>query len=234
MSTSDRSELSSLTNTEIKSLNERLQEIDKRFDVAMVQGLLTASIVGPDISIARIAVLSSLAQLFLSTSLGETRDIESIEKAEKTFSLILCLENRIVADLRQGTYKLLRIDGGGPNDDQRERVASWCRGFLDGMSMLPEYWTRFAEDEENSKMLLPLIHFSVSEVDPEAPIEEVFTPAQMVFYLEGLPAFCLTYWHSKAATNAPQEGNQEAAPKSMDDNKRETSVPRSMPRQIWG
>jgi hypothetical protein len=63
-----------LSTAEIQSLNDTLEGTSKRqLNVSLIQGLLTACIVGPELATSRIILLSHLAQVILSGLLAEEK-----------------------------------------------------------------------------------------------------------------------------------------------------------------
>jgi uncharacterized protein len=149
-----------LSEAEIEQLAERLAANTNpgALSLEAVDGLFCALIAAPRL----IGPTDYLPAVF-----GGEPDFRDLADAQDTMGLLLRYWNAIAHDFEHGTFHLIHLARLGEPDHDGVQGRAWARGYMCGIRLAREGWSRILRDEREE--LLRYVPLVAGEVDPDWP-----------------------------------------------------------------
>ena len=154
-----------LTAAQFDQLEEFLDSVDVAMDLEELDGFFCALIAGPDV----VMPSEYLPHVFG----GEMPEFESAVQAGGIVGLLMQHWNHIAATLLRDEFyfPVLFEDDAG-----KCQANDWAHGYMLGVQLRRDSWSRLIEDEENGGLMVPImaLHFEHDE-DPDfrpSPIDD--------------------------------------------------------------
>lgn len=119
-------------------------------DLSMLQGYLTAVLVGPDIDDSQRWLAPIWGEGPLAAHFGAKAE------AERVIELVIMLYNEIEAQLQSAPEEfepILYLD----EETEQQIARPWCMGFMYGAALNEAAWQPMLDDEEYGAALLPIV-----------------------------------------------------------------------------
>jgi len=200
-----------LKDSEIEKLGNLLLNLNdgNAMTIEELDGFFCALFCGPDL------VLPSEYLYYVFRGSNEPK-FESRKEADRFFSLTVRLWNMIARALGSGEpYKVCIFD---EDLDGVPSVTRWAVGFLNGMALRPESWSRLAKDKKYRDLLVPVLAFAGNDgpIPGTVPVQvpdEILEP--MLFNLMGsLPRIFAYFRTAKPARKTKKKAARKRRPSS--------------------
>ncbi len=154
--------------------------------------------------------------VILGGNLGEGM-LGDLAGVQELMALLMRFWNAIAHDFEHETFHVAH--GGEPGEDGVPGRA-WARGYMHGIRLAPQGWSRILHDER--ERLLHLIPIVAGDVDPAWPTEPLTEEQSNAMWTDMLAGAARAYRYFKedrlayaqaAAQRAPQQPYERADPK---------------------
>ena len=130
-------------------------------------GLMTSVVIGP-----KLILPSRWMPVMFRTSEQEQVNYINSRHASKIHELIMDMYDDIAWEFSEydGAYfqPLLALEGTDMREALFRSLVDWCSGFIEGVIMEIEAWSRLTEDDDNSWLMETLLMFGTKEGRKEA------------------------------------------------------------------
>lgn len=181
---------------------------DEAMDVAMVDGFLTALVIGPEVV---------LPSRWLPEVWGKDEMVwESEAQANRYISLLMRHMNAIVNLMQEApeSFEPLLSYNTTPDGGEVPVLDEWCCGFVRGMGMSEKAWLPLVDDDENATLLMPIMLYGTQQgwdaLDADKTLAD--RHEEFVTMLPGCVLGIKDFWDSVRRTKAAFQSVRHEAP----------------------